>query len=589
MASEAEIETASPDEPIIQMEPLTLDEVKKPRTRLRTIAILTALYVRANPVLMALADPTKLAVFIGALDQTIMATSIPTISAQLHSASGYVWIGSAYLLANAAAGPVWAKCSDIWGRKPALLGAVVLFAGASIMGALSVSMNMLIAARALQGTAGGGLLQLVFITISDLFSMRERVLYLGLTEVLWAIAGGIGPLIGGAFTQLVTWRWCFWYVVLLSIPSDFEALADAAILAFRVNLPICGTTFILLLCFLDVHNPRTGFSEGLAAIDWFGTLSILGVIIMLLLGLDFGGAVFPWSSPTVICLIVFGIVMIGVFLFSEKKLAKYPLIPLAMFKDPSNLAIFVIGATQGICYIPAEYYLPLYFQSAKQASPLRSGVLILPITVCEGAFGILSGVIMHQTGRYREVMWAGVFLILIGTGLYISIGADTSTPKLVGFMIIGGSGCGLLFEAPVIAIQNTVSQADTATATAAFGMIRNIATSISIVLGGVIFQNSMDAQAERLRRAGLNPAVVAALTNGQAAANVEIIGTIENAVQRDVVRHAFASSFRNMWIMYTCIAAVGLIAGAFIKQGHLSKEHTETRTGIQEMTERVKK
>ncbi|KAK1053175.1 hypothetical protein LTR74_016369 [Friedmanniomyces endolithicus] len=350
-----------------------------------------------------------------------------------------------------------------------------------------------------------------------------------------------------------------------------------------------GTTFILLFCFLDVHNPRTGFSEGLAAIDWFGTLSILGVIIMLLLGLDFGGAVFPWSSPTVICLIVFGIVMIGVFLFSEKKLAKYPLIPLAMFKDPSNLAIFVIGATQGICYIPAEYYLPLYFQSAKQASPLHSGVLILPITVCEGAFGILSGVIMHQTGRYREVMWAGVFLILIGTGLYISIGADTSIPKLVGFMIIGGSGCGLLFEAPVIAIQNTVSQADTATATAAFGMIRNIATSISIVLGGVIFQNSMDAQAERLRRAGLNPAVVAALTNGQAAANVEIIGTIENAVQRDVVRHAFASSFRNMWIMYTCIAAVGLIAGAFIKQGHLSKEHTETRTGIQEMTERVKK
>ncbi|KAK1053176.1 hypothetical protein LTR74_016370 [Friedmanniomyces endolithicus] len=180
MASEAEIETASPDRPVIQIEPLTLNEVKKPRTRLRTIAILTALY---------------LAVFIGALDQTIMATSIPTISAQLHSASGYVWIGSAYLLANAAAGPVWAKCSDIWGRKPALLGAVVLFAGASIMGALSVSMNMLIAARALQGTAGGGLLQLVFITISDLFSMRERVLYLGLTEVLWAIAGGIGPLV----------------------------------------------------------------------------------------------------------------------------------------------------------------------------------------------------------------------------------------------------------------------------------------------------------------------------------------------------------------------------------------------------------
>jgi len=145
-------------------------------------------------------DEWKLSLGIAALDQTIMATSIPTIAAQLHSASGYVWIGSAYLLANAAAGPIWAKVSDIWGRKPALLGAVALFAGASIIAALSVSMDMLIAARALQGTAGGGLLQLVFITISDLFSMRERVLYLGLTEVLWAVTGGTGPLVSWSST-----------------------------------------------------------------------------------------------------------------------------------------------------------------------------------------------------------------------------------------------------------------------------------------------------------------------------------------------------------------------------------------------------
>lgn len=124
-----------------------------------------------------------------------MATSIPTIAAQLHSASGYFWIGGAYLLANAAAGPIWAKCSDIWGRKPALLAAVALFAGASVTAALSVSMRMLIAARALQGTAGGGLMQLVIITISDLFSMRQRTLYLGFTEVMWAVAGGAGPLV----------------------------------------------------------------------------------------------------------------------------------------------------------------------------------------------------------------------------------------------------------------------------------------------------------------------------------------------------------------------------------------------------------
>ncbi|KAK3637858.1 hypothetical protein LTR56_013461 [Elasticomyces elasticus] len=525
------------DKSAVPMETLELEDMKAPRTKVKLVAILLALY---------------LALFIAALDQTIMATSIPTISAQLHSASGYVWIGSAYLLANAAAGPIWAKFSDIWGRKPALLGAVALFAGASIMAALSVSMRMLIAARALQGTAGGGLLQLVFITISDLFSMRERVLYLGLTEVLWAIAGGAGPLIGGAFTELVSWRWCFW-----------------------INLPICGITFLLLLLFLDVHNPRTGFTEGLAAIDWFGTLSILGVVVMLLLGLDFGGTVFPWKSPTVISLIVFGAAFIVVFVVSEKKLARYPglyhLKPITL--SPSDAS---------------QYYLPLYFQSVKQASPLRSGLLILPITVSEGALGIVSGVVMHQSGKYRELMWAGAALILIGTGLYVSIGLETTIAKLVGFMLIGGSGAGLLFEAPVIAIQNTVSQADTATATATVGLLRNIFTAVSIVLGGVVIQNSMSSQSDLLRVSGLNETLIEAFSGGQAAANVELIGTIQDQTARNVVKTAFASSLRNMWIMYTCIAAFGLVAAMFIKQTHLSMEHTETKTGIKQMTERIK-
>ena len=152
------------------------------------------MYVPASysslPYSNALAD--QLALFIAALDATIVATSIPTITAELHSASGYFWIGAAYLLASAAASPIWAKVSDVWGRKPALLTAVVLFAGASLTAALSVNMRMLIAARALQGTAGGGLIQLVNITVSDLFSMRRRALHLGILECIWALAGGMG-------------------------------------------------------------------------------------------------------------------------------------------------------------------------------------------------------------------------------------------------------------------------------------------------------------------------------------------------------------------------------------------------------------
>lgn len=425
-------------------------------------------------------------------------------------------------------------------------------------------MQMLIAARALQGTAGGGLIPLVSITISDLFSMRSRALYLGLLGVVWALAGAGGPLIGGAFTQLVSWRWCFW-----------------------INLPVCGIAFVLLLLLLDVHNPHTKLGEGVMAVDWFGTFSILAVTLLILLGLDFGGATFPWDSPKVICLIVFGTLMIGFFLFSEKRLAKYPLIPLSMFKNWSNNATFLVAFAHSMVSIAAEYYLPLYFQSVKQASPLRSGILILPMMVTEAAVDIMVGVVIHQTGRYRDIIWAGVTLMTLGTGLYISFRTDTSVSKIIGFEIIGGIGTALLFQAPTIAIQNTVSQADTSTATATLGLTRNLAASLSIVLGGVVFQNSMAARQSSLAVAGLSDSVLEALSGDQAAANVEIIKSIQDAAQRQVVQDAFAWSLRNMFMMYTCAAAVGMLASAFIKQRHLSTEHTETKTGVQQLTERV--
>ena len=425
-------------------------------------------------------------------------------------------------------------------------------------------MRILIAARALQGTAGGGLMQMVAITISDLFSVRSRALYLGLLGVAWALAGSAGPLIGGALTQLVSWRWCFW-----------------------INLPVCGVTFVVLLLFLDVHNPRTKLGEGVKALDWFGTFSILAVTVLLLLGLDFGGAIFPWGSPKVVCLIVFGTLMIGFFLFSEKRLAKYPLMPLSVFKDWSNNATFLLAFAHSMVSIGVEYYLPLYFQSVKQASPLHSGVLIVPMMITEAATDIVVGILIHQTGHYREIIWAGVTLMTLGTGLYISLRTDPSVARIIGFEIIGGIGTALLFQTPMIVIQNTVSQADTASATATLGFSRNMATALSIVLGGVVFQNSMAARQSSLAAAGLSESALEALSGDQAAANVGIVKSVQDAAQRQAVKDAFAWSLRNMFIMYTCVAGVAMAASAFIKQRHLRTEHTETKTGINQLTERT--
>ena len=390
--------------------------------------------------------------------------------------------------------------------------------------------------------------------------MRSRTFFFGIVEFVWASAGGLGPVMGGAFTEMVSWRWCFW-----------------------INLPICGATFIVLLLCLDVHNPRTKLSSGLKAVDWFGIFSILAVTILLLVGLDFGGAILPWSSPKVICLIVFGTVMIAFFMYSQKKLAKYPLIPYAMFQNRSTVATLIVGFCHGMVFISAEYYLPLYFQSVKGAKPLRSGVLVLPIMCCEGAMGITTGMIAHFSGRYREMIWLGTFLMTVGTGLFINLRSETPLAEIVGYMIVNGLGAGLLFQPPLIAVQAMASQADTATATATLGFIRNMATSLGVVLGGIVFQNGMNIRLPALRDAGLNNHLIHAFSNGRAAASVEVIATIKDAAEQKAVKDAFAWSMRNMWILFTCFAALGFAVSWLIKHRDLSKEHTETRTGIEAM------
>ncbi|KAI1329692.1 major facilitator superfamily domain-containing protein [Xylariaceae sp. FL0255] len=533
-------------------EPLDLTENPRIRTKLRLYGILASLY---------------LALFLAALDTTIVAQSIATICTELHSAAGYVWIGGAYLLANAATGPIWSKISDIWGRKPVFLAAITLFTGASILAALSRAISELIAARTLQGVASGGLIILSTTIISDIFSVRERSFYLGLTGFVWAIAGSAGPLVGGAFTQYVSWRWCFW-----------------------INLPTCGIAFGLALLLLDVNNPRTKLVEGLKAVDWLGILLILTVTILTLVGLNFGGSAFPWNSPTVIALIVVGGATIGLFLFTEHRLAKYPLIPLGVFKSLENNAVFVMVFSHGAVLVGIEYYMPLYLQSVQQASPIRSGLLSLPLVIVQAIIEILSGWAIERTGRYTRFLWAGSIFLTLGSGLYLLLGVDTTPAMVVGLEIVGAFGPGLLFQAPVVAIQNSVSQEDTAAATATLFFLRSIGMSLSIVIGGAVFQNSMDARHSSLAAAGLDQTVLDALSGSSAAANVYITRSIKDESQRRVVLEAFAWSVRNMFTLYTAFSATTVLASVWVKHRNLTTEHAETKTGLKhlERTEKPK-
>lgn len=259
------------------------------------------------------------------------------MSHDLNSAAGYTWIGGAFLLGNAASGPIWAKLSDIFGRKLIILLALAVFFASSAVCATAKTMEALIIGRAFQGAAGGGLILLVHVCIADMFSLRQRSLLMGLTEGIWALAGGIGPILGGVFASLVNWRWCCEFDV-----SGQNYMIWMLTNLVWINLPISGLAGILILIFLDVKHEHTSFVDGMKALDWLGLFTFLGCTLMILLGLDFGGVLFPWDSAKIIALLVVGGVMIFAFVYSEAKFAKYPLIPMSLFKTKTNIATFLV-------------------------------------------------------------------------------------------------------------------------------------------------------------------------------------------------------------------------------------------------------
>lgn len=333
--------------------------------------------------------------------------------------------------------------------------------------------------------------------------------------------------------------------------------------------------------YLDIRHEHTSFVVGVKALDWLGMFTFLGFTLMILLGLDFGGVLFPWDSAKVIALLVVGGIMIFAFIYSEKRLAKYPLIPMVLFRRRTNVAAFSLVFFHGFVFIAGEYWMPLFLQSVLEASPLRSGLLLLPFIVTGAILGVLAGVLIHRTGHFREIMWVGTLLLTLGFGLFISFDAYTSTAKTVGFLMLAGAGSGILFEAPLIAVQSQVEQQDVASATATLSFIRNIALSISVIVGGTIFQNSMDDRGTFLRDAGLPNDILRQLNGESAMANVMLPSTLANPAWELAAKKAFAYSTRNMWIVYTVFAFLSLVASLFIDAAHLGTEHTETVTGIQ--------
>ncbi|TGO68491.1 hypothetical protein BOTNAR_0024g00430 [Botryotinia narcissicola] len=429
-----------------------------------------------------------LSVFLAAIDAVLITPALPTIVKYLGASdSGYSWIGSSYLLALAASSP-----------------------RLDLIAALSHSVGMLIAARAVQGLSGGGIITPVEISVGDMFSQRQRGLFYGIYGAVWAFATTIGPIIGGAFTEYASWRWCFWF-----------------------NLPFDGLSLIITFLFLRIHNPKTPLVAGLKAIDWIGSILIVGATLMFLFGLDFGGVTYPWKSALVICLIIFGL---------------YPIIPRRIFENVSLISTFAVVFCHGACFIAPVVFLPLYFQSVLGATPILSSVWLLPLALSFTASGIIMGILIQRTGKYLWIIRGTMALLTLALGIMITFAL--------------------------------VAPEDIGVATGTLNFIRNLATANSIVLGQVVFQDILKHHKGELLAVGVPEDSVSKLSNGGAIGGSNIAGTFTSA-QSFVYRSAVADALAKMWILYTCICFLGLVISFGIQKKELMTVHETTKTGLE--------
>jgi EmrB/QacA subfamily drug resistance transporter len=403
-----------------------------------------------------------LALLLGALDQTIVGTALPTIVTDLHGNDLYTWVVTIYLLTSTIAVPFYGKLSDIFGRKPLLLFGITTFLIGSALSGMSQTMEQLILFRGIQGVGAGALFPISLAVIGDLFTPAERGKYQGLFGAVFGLSALVGPALGGFITDNISWHWIFF----VNIPIGIFSLAIVA----RV-LP-------------SFRRPH-----GKMNLDFVGGAIFVAGMIPLLIGLTNKQSA-EWTDPQVGGLIVLGLALLAVFLFVESRSAE-PIVPLDLWRDRTYAGSMVATFFASFGFFAAVIFLPRYYQVVLGESATTSGYALMPLLIGVITSSILSGQIVARTGKYKVLLLGAITLLGIGSFLFTHLGAATDMQTIWVWQFVLGIGIGPTLAVFTIVVQNAVPFKKLGVATSNLTFFRQIGGTIGLSIAGTIFGSQL--------------------------------------------------------------------------------------------------